>query len=69
MLELPLDAVVPTFTSLGASAHVAGRFREMYQGLQDGRVSYEGGSAALVRGATSVERRLRALLAAAAPAV
>lgn len=61
VLELPLDAVVPTFTSFGASAHVAGLFRELYEGLQNGRVSY-GGSAELVRGATSVEQRLRALL-------
>jgi hypothetical protein len=63
VLQLPLDAVVPTFTSFGASAHIAGLFREMYEGLANGRVSYEGGRTELVRGATSVEQRLRTLLA------
>jgi uncharacterized protein YbjT (DUF2867 family) len=62
VLELPLDAVVPTFTSLGASPHIAGLFREMYEGLQSGCVTYEGKSAELVRGPTSLEQRLRALL-------
>lgn len=63
VLELPLDAVLPTFTSLGASAHIAGLFREMYEGLKSGRVAFEGGRAELVRGPTSVEQHLRALLA------
>lgn len=62
VLELPLDAVVPTFTSLGASPHIAGLFREMYQGLLSGHIAYEGGSAELVRCPTSVEQHLRALL-------
>lgn len=38
----PLDAVVPTFTSFGISEHVAGLFREMYEGIINGRVDWDG---------------------------
>ena len=50
--EHPLDAVIPTFTSFGASAHIAGLFREMYEGMVSGKVAFEGGSARRVRGET-----------------
>ena len=38
----PLDAVVPTFTSFGASEHIASLFREMYEGLINGTVAWDG---------------------------
>lgn len=58
--EAPLDAVVPTFTSFGISENIAGLFREMYQGLADGTVVAAPGEH--VRGTTSLETTLRALL-------
>lgn len=59
-LEAPLDAVVPTFTSLGISPNIAGLFREMYQGMAAGLIVAEPGEH--VRGATPLESTLRALL-------
>jgi uncharacterized protein YbjT (DUF2867 family) len=59
--EAPLDAVVPTFTSFGISAHVAGLYREMYEGILDGKVAAEPGNEQ-VRGAISLEKSLRKLL-------
>ncbi len=56
----PLAAVVPTFTSFGMSQNVAELFQEMYAGMESGHVVAEGG--ALVRGATSLEDTLRALV-------
>ena len=38
----PLDAVVPAFMSFGIGEHVAGLYREMYEGLIQGRVSWDG---------------------------
>jgi len=38
-VEAPLDAVVPTFTSLGLSADAATLFREMYEGIVAGRLA------------------------------
>lgn len=38
----PLEAVVPTFTQLGISEHVANVFREMYEGLNSGHVAWDG---------------------------
>ncbi|HEY3666969.1 MAG TPA: NmrA family NAD(P)-binding protein [Polyangiaceae bacterium] len=58
--EAPLSAVVPTFTSFGFSQNVAELFREMYEGLANGKVSWQGGTE-LVRGTTSLEDTLRAL--------
>ena len=40
--EGPLDAVVPTFMSYGISEHIAGLFREMYEGLINGQVAWDG---------------------------
>jgi len=59
--EVPLEAAVPTFTSFGFSASVAEGFREMFQAIESGKVSWEGGSAEAVRGSTSLETALRAL--------
>lgn len=57
----PLAAVVPTFTSFGISQNVAELYREMYEGIASGRVAPEPGNEQ-VRGTTSVEETLRALL-------
>jgi len=58
---VPLEAAVPTFTSFGFSQSVAEGFREMFEGLANGKVSWEGGSAEAARGTTSLETELRAL--------
>ncbi|MEO8383321.1 MAG: NmrA family NAD(P)-binding protein [Acidobacteriota bacterium] len=42
LAEAPLDAVVPTFTSFGISEHLAGLYREMYEGLISGHVAWDG---------------------------
>jgi len=60
VVEAPLDAVVPTFTSLGVSENIASLFREMYQCIAEGRLVPAGGE--LVRGKTALETTLRALL-------
>ena len=38
----PLDAVVPAFMSFGISEHIAGLFREMYEGINRGHVAWDG---------------------------
>jgi uncharacterized protein YbjT (DUF2867 family) len=60
VVEAPLDAVVPTFTSFGVSSNVAGLFREMYEALAKGKLVPEPGEH--VRGTTSTESTLRGLL-------
>jgi len=62
LVEPPLDAVVPTFTSFGISSDVASLYRGMYVGIINGRVSFEGGKAESRRGSTSLETTLRQLL-------
>lgn len=61
LVEPPLDAVVPTFTSFGISSDVASLYRDMYVGFHAGKVVFEGGKAEPHRGATSLEQTLRAL--------
>ncbi|HEY0466076.1 MAG TPA: NmrA family NAD(P)-binding protein, partial [Polyangiaceae bacterium] len=53
--ELPLEAALPTFSSFGFSQSVAEGFREMFQGIENGKVSWEGGRAEAARGTTSLE--------------
>ncbi len=60
VVEAPLQAVVPTFTSLGASENIAGLFREMYQAIAAGKIVPE--SHELRRGSTDIETALRAML-------
>ncbi|HEY4105885.1 MAG TPA: NmrA family NAD(P)-binding protein [Polyangiaceae bacterium] len=59
--EGPLDAVVPTFTSFGMSQHIAGLFRDMYEGLANGKVAWEGRNTEAMRGTISIEETFRAL--------
>lgn len=40
--EGPLDAVVPTFTSFGISQHMAELYRELYEGVMNGTVGWDG---------------------------
>jgi uncharacterized protein YbjT (DUF2867 family) len=61
LVEPPLEAVVPTFTSFGISADVAGLYRDMYAGIIEGRVAFESGKAEARRGSTSLEETLRQL--------
>jgi uncharacterized protein YbjT (DUF2867 family) len=58
--EAPLDAVVPTFTSLGLSSNIAGLFREMYEAVAKGKLAPEPGEH--LRGTTPLESTLRGLL-------
>ena len=62
LVEPPIEAVVPTFTSFGISSDVASLYRDMYVGIINGRVSFQGGKAESRRGATSLETTLRQLL-------
>jgi uncharacterized protein YbjT (DUF2867 family) len=63
VVEAPLEAVVPTFTSFGISENVAGLYREMFQAVRSGKLAWEGGQAELVRGTTTVEQTLTPMLA------
>ena len=57
----PLDAVVPTFTSFGASEGSAVLSREMYEGIINGLVAHEA-NARTIRGTVTVEDVLRPAL-------
>lgn len=61
VVEAPLEAVVPTFTSFGMSRGVATLFQELYAGIVSGRVSFEGGKAERRRGSTSLSATLQQL--------
>lgn len=61
-IDAPLDQVVPTFTSFGLSKPVALLYREMYEGIMNGRVAPESGNR-VVRGSVDVSETLSALLA------
>lgn len=60
VVEAPLDAVVPTFTSFGISENVAGLYRDMYATLAAGKLVPEPGEHQ--RGTTPLETTLRALV-------
>lgn len=61
--EHPLDAVVPTFTSFGISAHIGELYREMYDGILNGKVAWEtSGGTRLVRGDTDPSSVLGAMV-------
>ncbi|MBI2394961.1 MAG: NmrA family NAD(P)-binding protein [Deltaproteobacteria bacterium] len=57
---LPIEGLVPTYTSLGISADVAGLYREMTEGLAKGLVKFEGKGRA-VRGEVTLAEVLSAL--------
>lgn len=60
--QAPLAAAVPTFTSFGVSEDVAALFRDMYEGINNGTVAWQGQPAERVRGTQSLEETLRPLL-------
>jgi len=58
----PLNAVVPTFTSLGFSEDLARLMEEMYAGINSGHIAYEKKGAEFRRGTVSAIEVLRGLL-------
>ncbi len=58
-----LEAVVPALTSFGISEHIAGLFREMYEGLISGHVAWDG-KGERKRGVTTPEDVLAPMLRA-----
>ncbi len=60
--EAPLEAAVPTLESFGFSSSVAEGFRELFEGVANGKVSWEGNKTEAQRGPTSLEAALRALI-------
>lgn len=61
-ISVPFDAVVPTLTQAGMSAHMAGLYREMSEGFDAGRITSDG-QGRRVRGKIGVEEFARALIA------
>ena len=55
---LPIDALVPALTSFGRSVNVAELYREMTEGLGQGKVRFDGTGRA-VRGKTTLDEVLR----------
>lgn len=62
VVEAPLSAVVPTFTSFGISPETSELYRQMYAGINDGTVTWE--LTERVRGEAKLEDVLRGLLGA-----
>lgn len=60
--QFPLDAMVPTLTGFGLPADVAELYREMTDGIIQGRVAFEGGHRR-VRGDVDLETVLKGVLA------
>ncbi len=58
----PLDAVIPTFTTLGFSQDLAGLFREMIEGINSGHVAYEGKGATFKRGSVTAPETINQML-------
>jgi uncharacterized protein YbjT (DUF2867 family) len=54
VVEAPLDAVVPTFTSMGISTDAATRLREMYEAFVAGRMAPLGPPIERLRGTTAI---------------
>lgn len=65
VVEAPIDAVVPTLMGYGASASMAGLYREMIEGMNRGHVAFENTHRRL-QGTTSLEAFLQGALASGA---
>lgn len=61
----PIDQMVPTLTGFGFPAEIAELYREMTEGMERGRVAFEGGAHRRIEGKTSLATVLKGLLAAA----
>ncbi len=59
--DVPLEAIVPTLTSMGMQAELAGLYHEMISGFGTGRVGFEGGHRR-AEGRTPLETVLAGLL-------
>jgi uncharacterized protein YbjT (DUF2867 family) len=62
LVEAPLAAVVPTFTSFGVSEDISRLYLELYEAIARRELEPTGDGARLVRGTTTLETTLRALL-------
>lgn len=62
-VTVPVEGFVATLEGMGASKDLAGWYGEMMAGTNAGIVSWEGKGAQLVRGSTTLETVLRAMLA------
>lgn len=62
LVEAPLAAVVPTFTSFGISEDVSRLYQELYEAIARHEIEPQGDGARLVRGTIPLETTLRALL-------
>jgi uncharacterized protein YbjT (DUF2867 family) len=58
----PLDQLVPTFISMGASESIALQMREMYEGMGVGKIAWEGGNARAVRGTVDLDTFVKSAL-------
>lgn len=58
----PLEAVIPTLTSMGFSQDIAALFREMMEGINSGHVTYEGKGATFQRGSVTALETVKQLL-------
>jgi hypothetical protein len=59
-VSVPLDAMIGSLTGMGASRDVAELYAEMTGAINERRMKFQGTD--IVRGATSIETKLRSLL-------
>lgn len=62
--QFPLEAIVPTFTGMGMRPDMAELYREMIEGINAGRVAFEGGHRT-AHGTTDLEAVLRGIVQSA----
>jgi hypothetical protein len=67
--HVPLEAVVPVFTGLGASPAFAEQVRLLYQGIADGKADGQVEGVRSMRGSVDAESFFRAALAPGAPSL
>ena len=63
-LRIPEEGVVPALRQMGISESVAELFREMSNGIENGTVDYEGGTARFIRGTVTLDAFVQQVLAA-----
>lgn len=61
-VTVPVEGMVASLEGMGASKDVAAGYGEMVAGLNSGHVAWEGGGATALRGSTTIETVLRAML-------
>lgn len=60
--QVPLEAVAPTLRGMGVSADLGALYRELYEGVANGTVAWQGQGTRSLRGTTPPEDALRALV-------